>query len=308
MTHPMGRHVCARPAPRTRRGAQLSLVHPREELPPLPSTVAPRARRRARDCRPAPLPARAGGRLRRARARRPPRAPPHQRAPAGGQAPTHRSTAAATRRLPVSRRGRSSALRGQGDEPSPARAVVLLERRPAQDRPAAPGDATDRPHPVHGPARRGRTRAAAHPSLATTLQPARQAMGQVQLREAHRQRALSPARRRAHGARRRRPLHRTLAVGCGGTSCHRGDRDRDPLATVHRDAGSLRPAGTLRARAARRLDVSVLGGDLRGRLPRDRRSHGERHHHRPRAVARSAASSDDSPRRRGAVRGSRRRA
>ena len=106
---------------------------------------------------------------------------------------------------------------------------------------------------------------------------------QVRLREAHDQRAVPAALGRAHRARRRRPLHRSAALGCGGPSCHRGDRDRDPAATLQRGAGSLRPAGAVRVRTARRLDVPVLGGDLRGRLPRHRRSHRERHHDRSRA-------------------------
>ncbi len=110
------------------------------------------------------------------------------------------------------------------------------------------------------------------------------------------------------GAGRRRSLRRSVAIGSRGAASDRSDRDGDAVAPVHRFAGSVRSARSVRARPARSRDVPVLGSHLRGRLPSDRRSHRQGDHDRPRGVARSAASPDDRARGCGTIRGSRRRA
>ena len=79
-------------------------------------------------------------------------------------------------RLPVPRRGGRRAVRRQGHQPAPAGALVLLERRSPQGRPAAARDAADRPYRVHGPARGGGARGAADPRAPAPVQPSRQAV------------------------------------------------------------------------------------------------------------------------------------
>ena len=274
-----------------------------------PDRRTERSTTRPRDGRPPPLPARACCRSRRARARRPASRSPHQRASASGRAAAHRSTAAATGCHLFQRCRRPSPYARQGNEPAPAARSYLAERRPAQDRPAAPGDAADRSHPVHGTALTppcsscGSSTACNRASTDKGKQWGKYTYVKLTTNERFPQ-----ARGRRAPALAGAMLHRSLAVGSGGTPCHRGDRDRDPLRRCSAAPGrcdwpALRPAQLgvstcLRAQGRSRgrstgaiVDRTVRGITTDAELLLD-----------------ATASADDRARRCRTVRGSRRRA
>ena len=173
MRQPEHRHGRPRPPARARRGARLPARHARVAVPARPPAEPPGARRCARHDRSAPPPHRAGVRPRRARPRRPVRARQAGRSPAGGQAEDDGQPAALPRRLHVLRAPRRGALRRQGDQPAPARAQLLRQRRPPQDRPDAARDPVGPPPRPARPAHRRGGREPPHRLDPPPLQPCR---------------------------------------------------------------------------------------------------------------------------------------
>ena len=206
--------VRPRPAPGPRRGAQLQARHPRRRASG--STTSPSTGRSTTRWPPATCctccssgPA-ASASPASTTCSRCPRMAGHA---AGRQAPPHRrgsparpaSTCSATRRGEVLYVGKATNLRTPG-------ALVLLQRRAPQDRPAAPRDRSASttcvcPDPLEA--------AVLEVRLIHELQPRynRQAhdVASVRLPQAHPQRAVPPAVGRAGRPRRRRPLPRPAA-------------------------------------------------------------------------------------------------
>ena len=207
---------------------------------------SPRLRRRGRDRRGAARAARTGGRVRRARPRRSRCALPTMRA--------HPSAAklALTSKLPrlpgvylFRDRGGRVLYVGQGDQPPSARAVVLLDRRPAQGAAAAARDDAHRAPRVPRPVRGGDPRAAPDPAARAPLQPPVEVVAALLLPQAHRRAvpALDGDPRRARRwcvvprARSVRAPPRTVPARRSKTRCRSGAAARGSAAKRRSSAG-----------------------------------------------------------------------
>ena len=199
--------------------------------------------------------------LRRARPRRPARAPDDARAPVGGQARAHDEAPARTGRLPLPRPRRTGPLRRQGDQPARARALVLLDRRPAQGAAAPPRDGTHRAPGV--PRARSRPRCA---SCASSSGSNRASTGRskskraLRVPEAHRRAVPAPRRHRASpradGASYLGPFRSSAAAHRAREAIEAAVPLRRCGTRIGRKADDReRPA--VRARPARRRDVPV---------------------------------------------------
>ena len=257
LTQPVGRHVRARPAPRARRGAQLQAVARSRAASGSRTTVPPpRARRRARHRRPAALAARA---RRCATAcsgsttcSRSPRISGH---PQAAKLRLTDRPAPRPGRVPLPRSRRPSPLRRQGQRTcaSAVRSYFSSDDRRKIGQLLRETQQID--HIVcTGPLDAAVLEVAPHPRAPAALQPARQAVAQVRLREAHAQRAASPASSvvrvpRADGACYLGPLPSAAAA----QRVVEAIETAMPLAALHaRAPGAADAAGAVRARAARR--------------------------------------------------------
>ena len=176
------------------------------------------------------------------------------------------------RRLLVRGRARRAALRGQGGQPAPAGALVLLGRRPPQDRQPPAGDGR-RPSPGRGlDAGGGGGRGAAHPPPPAPLQPPGHAVARRAVRGAHPGRGLPPAQGGAGATGRRLALPRAVADAPAGRRRRRGHPHRRPAAALHRTprppAVTPPPCRPVPARPTRRGPLPVLRPHRPGRLRR----------------------------------------